>query len=121
MAEESALKTIKHLMGLTDDYTPFDAQLLVHINTALASARRLGVISPGDVWTIDENTTWEDIFGPIGLNEQVKSLIYLKTWLIFDPPNSGFVTKSIEDRIAELEFQIYVDNDPKLPPDTPED
>ena len=111
---ENILATVKKLIGVHEDYDVFDDQLLIHINTAIHSVAQIGVESADKKW-VDNTAVWSDIINQTtGLTNQeaVKSLIYMKVWLAFDPPQSGYVVEAIKEQINELTFRIYVENDP---------
>ena len=44
--EYSILNTIKKMLGLDANYTTFDTDIIVHINSALMTLTQLGVGSP---------------------------------------------------------------------------
>lgn len=122
--DETILNSIKSLLGLSEGYDPFDAQLLVHINSAFAAVSQVGAPVGRNTW-VTADTKWRDIFNtqPVinfgDVSEELSanfllSLIHLKVWLMFDPPTSGIVTNSIKERIQELEFRVYVHFDPKV-------
>ena len=43
MYEESILNSVKKLLGLEPDYTPFDTDLIMHINSVIMILRQMGV------------------------------------------------------------------------------
>ena len=40
---DSILTSVKKLLGLTEEYTAFDADLIMHINSVLMILRQMGV------------------------------------------------------------------------------
>lgn len=105
---ESILTSIKKLLGMTEDYTHFDADIIMHINSAFSTLSQIGV-GPITGFTIsDKETMWSDFASVSNISniENVKMYIYLKTRLIFDPPTSGFLTESINTTIKELEWRL---------------
>lgn len=106
----SILNSIKQLLGIEQDVTAFDEELKIHINTALSILMQLGVNEDQFMITGPEET-WEDIL-PRGANlELVKSYVYLKVRMIFDPPASSITSGSFEKNIAELEWRILAETD----------
>lgn len=104
--DDSVLLTIKKLLGVEDDYTAFDGDILVGINSALFSLSQLGVVPPGT--RIDDSaTTWTDIITGDDI-EGVKTYIHLKTKIIFDPPTSSFVLEALTKQLNELEWRLLV-------------
>lgn len=103
----SILDDVKHTLGLLPDQTPFDTDVMIHINSALATLTQLGV-GPVEGFEITGATEqWSDFVTDPRLNA-VKSYIYLKVKLVFDPPPTGFVVASMERQITELEYRINV-------------
>lgn len=111
MPTDSILGTIRKMLGIPDDYTVFDRDLIVFINAALTSLHQLGV-GPEDGYTISGNSeTWNDLLSDSKLYENVKTYVFLKTRYIFDPPSSSFVLEAFKNQIAEIEWRITVQVD----------
>ena len=107
--DDNVLDTIKKLLGITNEYIHFDLDIITHINSVLSILRQLGV--KGEKILIDESTTWSDII-PEGYDlELMKSFIYLKVRLLFDPPNNSFLVESINKILAEFEWRLHVEVD----------
>lgn len=109
---ESILSTIKKLLGVTDDYDYFDQDLLIHINSTLMSLSQIGVCPSQDFYTLDKDTTWSEYLG-YDYQENIdfgsiKSYIYLKVKLLFDPPQNSFTIEAINKMITEMEWRIYI-------------
>lgn len=103
---DSILTSIKKLLGLTEDYTQFDGDIIVYINSALMTLFQLGV-GPSSGFTITDKTKkWSDYLGTTSNIEAVKSYVYLHVRLIFDPPSSSSVIEAIERQKTELESRI---------------
>ena len=111
---ESILTSIKKLIGITEDYKHFDTDLIIHINSVFMILSQIG-IGPSDGFSIsDETTTWEDFLPSDNKNfEAVKTYIYLKTRLIFDPPQSSYTMEAIKQTISELEWRLNVEAEQK--------
>ena len=107
---ENILTSIKKLLGVAEEYTHFDPDIVMHINSVLMILTQLGV-GPSDGFIIeDETAVWSDFIPditPVKL-EAVKSYIYLKVRLLFDPPTSSAVIESINRQISELEWRLNV-------------
>ena len=110
---ESILTSIKKLLGVSEDYDHFDADIIMHINTVFTILTQLGV-GPSKGFRIeDETTTWDEFVSADSLlYESVKSYIFLKVKLLFDPPLSGTVIESYNRQISELEWRLNVTADP---------
>ena len=105
---ESILTSIKKLLGISEDYTQFDNDLIMHINTVFLNLAQLGV-GPEEGFSIqNENDAWSDFIDNNAQLQAVKSYMYLKVKLLFDPPLSSSVIESMNRMIAELEFRLNV-------------
>lgn len=110
---ESILTSIKRLLGVEADYTHFDTDIMMHINSVFFVLYQLGV-HPDSVFSITDSTTEWSHFTLTSLNlEVIKSYMYLKVRLLFDPPLSTALIQIMKDQIAELEFRIMIEVDPK--------
>lgn len=111
---ESILTSIKKLLGITSEYDHFDTDLIMHINSVFFILRQLGV-GPEEGFNITGNTeTWSDYLEDVNKLSLVKTYIYLKVKLMFDPPQSSFVTEAINKQIAEYEWRLNVEVDLKV-------
>ena len=109
---ESILTSIKKMLGITQEYTHFDADIIMHINSVFMILHQIGVGPDGGYYIEDETATWADFLGDPTVLQMVKSYMYMKVRLFFDPPANGTVMKSIEQLIAETEWRLNaaVDN-----------
>ena len=105
---DSILTSIKKLLGMDADYTAFDTDVIIHINTALAILCQLGV-GPDKRFRIrDDSATWQDFVGEDTRLDDVKDYVYLKVKLLFDPPSSSAAIQSTESLISEIEWRLNV-------------
>lgn len=113
---ESILTSIKKMLGPTEEQTHFDTDIIIHINSVFSDLALLGV-GPSEGFSIeDSSATWEDFFGDFpspNLLNNVKTYMWLKVKLLFDPPSNSSVLKSYEQEIAKYEWKINVTVDPK--------
>ena len=105
---ESILTSIKKLLGIAEEYTQFDADLIMHINSVFSILTQLGV-GPSNGFSIeDDSATWDE-FIPEGQNvEIVKAYIHLKVKLLFDPPLTSAVIEAMNKNIGEFEWRLNV-------------
>lgn len=109
---ESILTSVKKMLGIVEEYEHFDADLIMHINSVLSILTQLGV-GPSEGFSIkDKTATWNDFLSDAKNLESVKSYVYLKVRLIFDPPLTSSVTEAINRMISELEWRLSVTADP---------
>lgn len=112
---ESILTSIKKMLGIDESYDHFDSDIIMHINSALMVLTQLGVGPEEGFMIEDDTTTWADYIPEITVAKLnlVKSYIYLKVRLLFDPPLSSSAIESINRQISEFEFRLNVAVDPK--------
>ena len=103
---DSILNSTKHALGLTEDHTVFDQDVIMHINGAISEFTQLGV-GPKEGYSITDATDeWPDFLGDSKRLELVKSCLYLKVKLIFDPPETSFAIDAINKVIERYEWRI---------------
>lgn len=109
---DSVLNSIKKLLGIQESYTIFDADLIMHINSTFAMLNQIG-IGPKEGFMIEDSyTTWDEYITQAN-ESMVKSYIYLKVRLLFDPPSNNSLTESINRQLSELEWRLYLEGDNK--------
>lgn len=108
---ESILTSIKKLLGIAEDYEHFDNDIIIHINSVFSILTQIGVGSETGFSISDKTATWSDFISDNTKIEMVKTYVYLKVKLLFDPPLNGSVTSSMEKTIAELEWRLNVEVD----------
>lgn len=105
---DSILTSIKKLLGISEEYTQFDDDIIMHINTVFLNLTQLGV-GPEEGFSIEDDTAdWEDFIEDSAQLQAVKSYMYLKVKLLFDPPLSSAVIESTNRMISELEWRLNV-------------
>lgn len=111
--EESILLSVKALLGADADYDVFDRDIVIFINSTIATLTQLG-IGPSDGFEITgEEETWEDFLGEdMRRINSVKTYIFMKVRLAFDPPASSYVLSAYEDSCKEFEWRLNVAVDP---------
>ena len=111
---ESILTSIKKLLGIAEDYTHFDADIIMHINSVFMVLNQLGV-GPSEGFYIEDKTAyWDDFVEDPAQLQAVKTYIYLKVKLVFDPASVGSSTlASYERQIQELEWRLNVSAESK--------
>jgi hypothetical protein len=108
----SILTSTKKVLGIDEDYTVFDEDIIMHINSVFMTLSQLGVGSSSGFQIEDDEAVWSDFVGAdLNLNA-VKTYIYLRVRLLFDPPTTSFVLTAMEQQIKELEWRLNVQVDP---------
>jgi hypothetical protein len=106
---ESILISIKKLLGIAAENTDFDQDIIIHINSVFMVLRQLG-IGPVEGFRIeDKNTTWDEFIEDDSYFDTVKSYMYFKVKIMFDPPTNSTVMESTNRLINELEWRLNVD------------
>lgn len=98
------LDSIKKMLGI-DNSNYFDTDIIIHINSALSSLKQLGAPLTIDQMEIDTTTKWSDIFKKEQVGN-IKTFIYLKVKMLFDPPSSSTLLQCWVDNIREYEWRI---------------
>ena len=105
---DSILTSIKKLLGITEEYKHFDQDIIMHINSVFMILTQMGV-GPEEGFTIsDSTTTWNEFTNDDKKIEAVKSYIYLKVRLLFDPPASSSVMEAMNRSISEFEWRLNI-------------
>lgn len=109
---ESILTSIKKLLGIAEEDTTFDMDITLHINSVLSTLTQIGVGPPDGYAITDKSQTWKNFIGDRTDIELVKSYVFMKVKLIFDPPQSSAVIESMNRAISEFEWRANVAVDP---------
>lgn len=111
---ESILTSVKKLLGIVEDDENFDMDVIIHINTYLNHLNQIGVGVKG--FTIQDKTAvWSDFLGDdVSRLQAVKTFVYIKVRLIFDPPNSSYVASELNNAVKEIEFRLNTEVDPGM-------
>lgn len=106
---DSILDSTKKILGLEWDFTNFDIDVIMAINTTFSALTQLGV-GPEDGFEIDDRTTlWSDYLGVNKKLNLVKTYVYLRVRMLWDPPATSFDITAKQEQIKELEFRINVE------------
>lgn len=109
---ESILTSVKKDLGIVEEYTHFDADIIMGINTAFSILTQLGV-GPSTGFSISDKTAvWTDFVSDMSKLEFIKSYVSKKTRMLFDPPTSSAVLEAMNNLLSELEWRINVTVDP---------
>lgn len=111
---DSILNTIKKMLGPENDDPHFDVDIIVHINSALSRLAQLGVGPPNGFSITGDSETWMDFIGNDERLFAVKSYIYLRVRMVFDPPTVASVLQALQDQIKEDEWRLNVEAESKV-------
>lgn len=104
----SILTSTKKILGLAESYKEFDLDIIMHINSVFSTLHQLG-IGPALGFEIeDDGDEWDDfVSDDLPLNN-VKSYVFLRVKLLFDPPSTSYHLTAMENQIRELEWRMNV-------------
>ena len=106
---ESILETIKQLLGGNICGDAFDEEVIININSVMSILTQLGVGPKSGYYITGDGETWGDYIGDRQDIEMIKTYIYMKVRLIFDPPSNSFLTDSIKNFCSEFEWRLNVE------------
>lgn len=104
----SILNDTKKILGVEPDYTAFDVDIITHINGVFSTINQLGIGPEFGFEIIDDAAEWEDFLGvdPDPRLNSIKTYIYLRVRLLFDPPTTSFHIQAMENQIKEHEWRL---------------
>lgn len=104
--EQSILTSTKKILGIAEDYTVFDLDIITHINAAFSTLTQLGV-GPASGFMIEDKTVeWADFIGEDLEYNSVKSYVFLRVRQLFDPPATSYLIAASQKQIEELEWRL---------------
>lgn len=110
---ESILISIKKLLGIEEDCTDFDVDIMLNINAAIFTLKQIGVKITKGFNVVSKNDSFAEMLGANSeIESEVKMYIYYKTKLSFDPPSSTAVLECLKEMIKEAEWRINIQVDP---------
>jgi len=105
---ESILDSVKKVLNLSSDYTAFDQDIILHINAVFSTLNQLGVGPESGFMIEDKDAVWSDFLGGDLRLNNIKTYVYLRVRMLFDPPTIGYLVTAMQDQIKELEWRINV-------------
>lgn len=105
---ESILTSVKKMLGITEEYEHFDADIIIHINSAFSVLNQIGVGPKAPFSIFDKTSEWPDFNSGDVETNLVKTYVFLKVKLLFDPPASSTILENYKAQIAEIEWRMNV-------------
>lgn len=105
---ESILLSIKKLLGILENDTHFDTDIMIHINSTFTTLLQLGVGPKSGYRITSSENKWTEFIQDDDQLDSVKTYVYLKVKLLFDPPLNSFLVDSFKESIKELEWRLNV-------------
>lgn len=108
---ESILTSIKKLLGITEECTDFDDDIIMHINSVFLNLKQIGIGPENGFNIINKLTTWEEYIPWSNNFEAIKIYIYLKVKLAFDPSASSVINENYKELIKEYEWRLNIESE----------
>lgn len=108
MASASILTDVKKLLDIPEEYTAYDVDIILHINTFLRRLNQLGV-GVKNFQITGSSETWEQFLQDEAKFAQAKSYVFARARLLFDPPANTSAVKALEETSKELEWLLNVE------------
>lgn len=106
--DQSILNNVKKMVGVDASLTVFDLDILTHINSVFADLEQLG-IGPVGGFTIDDAVpTWDAFIAGDARLSSVKSYMYFRVRLMFDPPQTSYLIESMNKQVEKMEWRLNV-------------
>ena len=103
--DESILLSMKKMLSIAGDEDGFDTDIVVHINSVFFALYQLGV-GPDTPFSIEDDTAlWSEFMTRQDI-EAVKSYMYLRLRLLFDPPTTATMYDAIDKQAKEFEWRL---------------
>lgn len=116
--EDSILITVKKILGVPENYDAFDLDIITHINSTFSILSQLGVGPDSNFYIEDSTSTWDEFFTESDLN-LIRSYVFLKVRMLFDPPTTSFYLDAMSKQIQEFEFRISTQREWNIDPVDP--
>lgn len=104
--EQSILTSTKKILGIDEEYMAFDLDILTHINAAFTILNGLGVGPEDGFFVEDSRAVWTDFMTQGPSLHLVRTYIFLKVRMLFDPPSTSFLQQNMTDQIREYEWRL---------------
>jgi len=119
--DQSILDSVKKMVGVDPSLTVFDLDILTHINTVFADLEQLGVGPVGGFMIEDNVPTWDAFLAGDVRISSVKSYVYFRVRLMFDPPQTGYLVDSMQKQVEKMEWRLNVtrEGDSWIDPNVP--
>ena len=114
---ESILTNTKKILGIAEDYEAFDVDIIMHINSVFSTLQQIGVGPELGFEIENKMDVWSTYLGEDNyLLNMVKTYMYMRVRLMFDPPATSFAIDSMQKQIDQMEWRLQVATDRPLVP-----
>jgi hypothetical protein len=113
--KDSILLNIKKLLGILPEEKSFDVDIIIYINSVFNTLSQLGV-NTNNAKIKDSKNTWSEFYSNKDDEyiELIKTYMYLKVRLLFDPPLNSSILNSFKETIRELEWRLNINDEKEL-------
>lgn len=108
--EQKILKSTKKLLNIGPDDPSFDPDIMTFINGAFSDLHDLGIEVP---FLEDDSLQWDDVSDDEAELARIKTFVFLKVRMLFDPPQTSFTIAAMEKQIAEATWRLSVGRESK--------
>lgn len=102
----SILNSTKKVLNIDEDYKAFDPDILMHINSVFSTLNQLGIGPINGFMIEDETTEWSAFFGTDPRLNSIKTYVYLRVRMLFDPPQASYLITALQEQAKELEWRL---------------
>lgn len=113
--ETSILTSTKKILGIAEEYTVFDLDIITHLNAAFVILWQCGLGPSGGFMIEDETTDWDDYVPNQGSLNLIKTFVFLKVKILFDPPTTSFLLAALEKQADEYIWRISMLREDSIP------
>lgn len=107
--DHNILSSTKKVLGIAPDDESFDQDIMTFINSAFSDLWDLGVGNEGGMRIVDNSNTWpEAVAEQTPDMDRMKTYVFLKVKLLFDPPQTSFHIAAMERQIQEAQWRLSV-------------
>lgn len=107
MDTDNILQSIKKLLGLSEEYYVFDPDIVIYINTAFLELVQMGIgPEEGFAISIDGENKWSEFEPNVFKQDAIKSFVYIKVRMLFDPPQNSQVVEALNKSLNEIQWRL---------------
>lgn len=107
----SILDDVKLALGLLPEDESFDSTIVMHINSVFSMLHSAtGVGGPNGFAIAGNAETWDQLYEDDRLNA-IKSYVFVRVKVLFDPHIIGAVLAAHERQFQEMEYRIMAEGD----------
>lgn len=109
--DDSVLLSTKKAIGYEPDYDVYDSDIMLHINSLLSKLIQVGYDFKPNYRVTSKEKLWSDILVGSPVDDMIKDYIYIKTKLVFDPPQNATVLTALKEEASELEWRVFFNSE----------